>query len=370
MNLKYSLIYIFCFYLHGCGEAKKREILGDEPMADFYSLEDFDSVQKYDTHVHINVEDSAFINQAERNNFRLLTVNVNPHYYPSIEDQQEVALRLVEAYPQVLSYATTFNVTNWGGEEWQPQTISYLKKSFRNGAIAVKIWKNIGMELREKDGQFVMIDDPRFDPILDFIEKNNVPLIGHLGEPKNAWLPVEEMTIKGDQGYFTKNPKYHMYLHKEYPSYQDQIDARDRMLVKHPNLKFIGAHLGSLEWNIDKLANHFDQFPNVAVDMAARIPHLQFQSIDNWEKVREFIIKYQDRLIYSTDISVQSTSKPDEVKKGAYEKWKSDWKFFVTDEEISVSAFENKFKGLKLPRKVVDKIYKKNAETWFPGIGR
>lgn len=369
MKFKNYIIYILCFCLQGCGEAKKEQLLQNaDPETGFYSLEDFDSVQKYDTHVHINVDDSAFINQAERNNFRLLTINVNPPYYPSIEEQQEVALKLVEAYPQTLSYATTFNVANWGSEEWQQQTISYLEKSFGNGAIAVKIWKNIGMDLREKDGQFVMIDNPRFDPILDLIEKNNVTLIGHLGEPRNAWLPIEEMTITGDQSYFAKNPKYHMYLQKDFPSYQDQIDARDRMLVKHPNLKFVGAHLGSLEWNIDKLANHFDEFPNVAVDMAARVPHLQFQSIDNREKVRDFIIKYQDRLIYSTDLSIESISNPDELKKTMNDRWVSDWRFFVTDDEMKVSAFSTNLKGLKLPKAVIDKIYRGNAKKWFPSL--
>lgn len=369
MEVRHGLIYIFCFCLTGCDEAKKTPQLEDSLFEyDFYSLKDFDSVEKYDTHVHINVIDTVFLNQAKKNNFQVLTINVNTPYYPTIDDQQKIALDLIKIFPKTLSYGTTFNMEKWGSKEWESHTISYLEKSLRSGAIAVKIWKNIGMELREEDGKFVMIDDSRFEPILNFIEKNNLTLIGHLGEPRNAWLPIEEMTIAGDQSYFTKNPKYHMYLHKEYPSYDDQINARDRMLMKHPNLKFVGAHLGSLEWDVDKLANHLEKFPNVAVDMAARVPHLQFQSVDNREKVRKFIIKYQDRLIYSTDLGVHANSKPEEIEKSTRAKWLSDWKFFVTDEHMSVSAFENSFNGLKLPRKVVDKIYKKNAEKWFPGI--
>ncbi len=66
-----------------------------------------------------------------------------------------------------------------------------------------------------------------------------------------------------------------MYLHPEFPSYEDQIKARDHMLEKHPDLKFIGAHLGSLEWSADELAKRLDKFPNMVVDMAARISHLQ-----------------------------------------------------------------------------------------------
>ena len=94
-----------------------------------------------------------------------------------------------------------------------------------------------------------------------------------------------------------------MFLHPEYPSYEDQINARDHLLELHPDLIFIGCHLGSLEWNVDELAKRLDKFPNMAVDMAARICHLQYQSQRTAIKVRDFCIKYQDRLLYGTDLS-------------------------------------------------------------------
>ena len=71
-----------------------------------------------------------------------------------------------------------------------------------------------------------------------------------------------------------------MYLHPEMPSYEDQINARDNILAEYPGLDFIGAHLGSLEWNVDELARTLDRFPNMKVDMAARIGHLKNQSKD------------------------------------------------------------------------------------------
>ncbi|MBA4141291.1 MAG: amidohydrolase family protein [Segetibacter sp.] len=74
------------------------------------------------------------------------------------------------------------------------------------------------------------------------------------------------------------------------------------MLEKHPDLKFIGAHLGSLEWSIEELAKRLDKFPNMAVDMAARLSGLQYLAVTNWRGVRDFFIKYQDRLIYATDL--------------------------------------------------------------------
>ena len=366
----YLFLYISFLFLQSCGQTQKESADQKDLEPQFYTLEDFGSVEKYDVHVHINVDDTTFMEQAKEDNFRLLTINVNPSYYPPIEEQRSIALEQIESYPQRLAYATTFTVSGIDNPQWLPQTLRYLKESFEKGAIAVKVWKNIGMDIRDKEGKFIMIDDPRFDPVLDFIEENDVTLIGHLGEPRNAWLPIEEMTISGDKRYFSENPEFHMHQHPEFPSYEEQIEARDRMLEKHPNLRFVGAHLGSLEWNVDELARHLDEFPNVSVDMAARVSHLKYQAAKDWQKVHNFIIKYQDRLLYATDLSIRPTTDPIELKKRMHETWLRDWKFFVTDEKMNAPHFEGDFNGLKLPRPVVDKIFRKNAEHSFPGFNR
>ncbi len=334
----------------------------------YYTADDFPSVKKFNSHVHINIIDSIFIRQAAADNFRLLTVNVASSSSLAIVKQQEVALRLVKDFPEYLWYATTFSLENFNARGWRQKTLAYLKASFDKGAIAVKVWKNIGMELRDSKGRFVMIDDPVFDTIINFIEKNNITLIGHLGEPRNAWLPVDQMTVAGDRNYFAAHPKYHMYLHPEYPSYEEQVNARDQMLEKHPNLRFVGAHLGSLEWNVSELAKRLDKFPNMAVDMAERISHFQHQAVTDWKKVRDFFIRYQDRLIYATDEGVNASKPPAAAAKAAHENWLRHWNFFTSGEKMKVPKVDKEFNGLKLPKEVVDKIYLGNAEKWFPPI--
>ena len=367
LNLKILWLYSGCLFLQNCVSPVKNDTANQNvEKAEYYSAEDFTKVEKYDTHVHINADDSTFIEQAKKDNLRLLTVNVNSG--TSIDGQRSIAVRLIKAFPDRVAFATTFNLTNWETEKWQPQAIAYLKESFDKGAIAVKIWKNIGMELKDSNGKWVMIDDVRFDSLLNFIEKNNITLLGHLGEPRNAWLASDSMTVAGDKEYFSEHPQYHMFLHPENPTYEDQINARDNMLKKHPNLRFVGAHLGSLEWNVDELAKRLERFPNMAVDMAARISHLQFQSVKNWQKVYDFIVKYQDRLIYATDHGVDPKTNFVELNENVHDVRMSDWKFFVTNEEMAVPDFTETFKGLKLPKEVIDKIYRKNAEKWFPGI--
>lgn len=339
----------------------------EKPDTAFYTMQDFDSVEKVDAHVHINATVPYFAEQAAADNFKLVTINLDDvNEPPPMEEQQKFALQQIKLSPGRVAYTTSFSIRHFNDTGWLHQNITYMQNSFAQGAVAVKIYKVIGMALRDKKGKLVMIDDARFDTLINFIEQNNKTVVGHLGEPKNCWLPLDSMTIKGDRNYYKDNPVYHMYLHPEYPSYEAQIAARDNMLRKHPNLRFVGAHLGSLEWSVDELAKRLDEFPNMAVDMAARICHLQYQASKNWQKVHDFIIKYQDRLLYATDMVTDTTAKETELKAHVHSTWLNDWKFFTTDSTMTVNDFDGSFKCLHLPREVVDKIYHKNAEKWFP----
>ncbi len=329
---------------------------------------DFKTMNKIDAHIHVNTDSTAFLEAAVENNFRLLTINTYVSYYPEITKQRDLANFQQEKFPGRIAYAATFSLEGFEEPDWQEKTIAYLDESFEKGAIAVKVWKNIGMELKNKQGNFVMVDDTDFDPIFSYLAEKGIPVVGHIGEPKNCWLPLEEMTVKSDKEYFESHPKYHMYLHSEYPAYEDIVNSRDRMLEKHPDLKFIGCHLGSLEWSVDELGKRLKQFPNFAVDFAARIGHFQYQSKEDRERVRNFFIEFQDQLLYGTDLQTDGTDKPDELKARMSEKWQSDWTYFTTEKTISIPNIDGEFIGLNLPQKVIKKIYWQNARKWYPGL--
>ncbi|HQK70881.1 MAG TPA: amidohydrolase family protein [Bacteroidales bacterium] len=334
----------------------------------YYFEDDFAKVPKVDSHIHINSDDGVFEEIAAADNFILISLNVDHGDSASVRKQYEYAVASVQKHPGRVFFGPTFyfDTAGWGTEEWSSKIIAQLDKDLSApGAVTVKIWKNIGMVLRDRSGKFIMVDDPGLDPVVNFIKGKGFPITGHLGEPRNCWLPLAEMTVRSDSSYFARNPQYHMYLHPEYPSYEDQINARDRFLEKNPDLTFIGCHLGSLEWNVDSLAKRLDKFPNMAVDMSARICHLQYQALTNRKKVRDFCIKYQDRLLYGTDVGYSGSNNPEAFKKRMHETWLDDWKFFTSSLMMTSDKFDGKFAGLKLPRKVVDKIYFKNAVKWY-----
>jgi hypothetical protein len=327
----------------------------------YYTAEDFYSVRKVDTHTHPNTDHTALVEQAKEDLFTILAVNVDAPHYPSLDEQVRIALLQKKAGPQNVDFLTTFSLENWSSPDCAQLTIAGLHDGFQKGALGIKIWKNIGMVYKDSMGGFIMIDDPRFDPVIQFIKEQDKTVMGHLGEPKNCWLPIDSMTVNGDRNYYKNNPQYHMYLHPESPSYEEQISAGDRFLGKHPDVRFVGAHLRSVEWSVDELAKRLDRFPNLAVDMAARISHLQYQAQQDHEKVRNFLIRYKDRLIYATDAGMSEGSDPEKTKEALHERWMGDWKFFVTDEKLTSPQVNGEFSGMKLPKEVIDHIFYKNA---------
>lgn len=330
----------------------------------FYTMEDFPKVEKIDAHYHIYSAENNSMEQAQKDNFKLLAINVFTDGCEQVAEVQEQSSILIKKYPADFAYTTTFCLDGWDDSTWVESTISWIDKCVTESAIAVKVWKNIGMEFRDKDSTLIMIDDPKFDGIFAYLSKIGIPLVGHLGEPKNCWLPLEEMTTKNDSSYFSRHPIYHMYLHPEFPSYEEQIAARDRMLDKNPELIFIGCHLASLEWSVDELAAWLDKYPNTSVDMAARMGQLFYQTHENREKVRDFFIKYQDRILYGTDIIDRAQARV-EFENRIHETWLKDWEYLVTDNNMSSSLIDGDFNGLKLPKEVVDKIYARNAKKWY-----
>lgn len=320
---------------------------------------------KIDAHVHIRTENPEIVLEAKKENFKLLCVCTNKSDQAFVDKQMRIANKLQNQFPNDFFYITTFPMEGFEMPGWQDKIVSKLHQEFDSGAIGLKLWKDIGMVRRDSDGNFIMIDDPGFDKVLDFVASSNKTLMLHCGEPRDCWLPLDSMIGKQSKDYFKAHPEYYMYLHPECPDYDDQIAARDHLLAKHPNLRVVGAHLGSLEWSVDELAKRLDRYPNFAVDMAARICFLQAQ---DRQKVMDFIVKYQDRLIYGTDFII---SEGDDTKRGAADlkkEWWQDWKYFSTDKEMTSYNVKASFKGLDLNDSILRKIYYLNAQHWFPGL--
>ncbi|MET0209813.1 MAG: hypothetical protein ABW220_12285, partial [Burkholderiaceae bacterium] len=146
---------------------------------DHYTMADFARVQKIDAHVHLHNADPAFVLAARKLGFKLLTINVDYPDFPPIDDQERVAIKLHQAYPRDLAFAATFSVDGSDQPGWLDATRQRIDTAVKAGAVGVKVWKNIGMTLKNPDGSLVMIDDKRFAPVFDHLAQRGIPLLAH-----------------------------------------------------------------------------------------------------------------------------------------------------------------------------------------------
>jgi len=331
-----------------------------------YSESDFSRVEKIDTHVHLHGSLPEFMKRAQADGFRMLTINVNYSTFPPLPQQRSDALALQRQYPDRVAFATTFDAGNSKQPGWLARVESQLKEDLAQGAVGVKVWKDIGMQQRDPDGRAVMLDDVRFTPIFRLLEERGVVVLGHQGEPRNAWLPLEQMTTRGDRQYFTEHAEYHMFANAQWPSYEEQLAARDRLLARHPKVKFVALHLASLEWSADRIGEFLDRYPHASVDLAARLVHLKLQTSADRERVRQFFIRHQDQIVYATDLTRLPGQSDAAFADEAHAVWLEDWRFLSGGAELHSDEFDAPFQGLALPRVVLDKIYSTNARRLFP----
>jgi predicted TIM-barrel fold metal-dependent hydrolase len=318
---------------------------------------------KIDSHVHIRTTNPAIMEFARSEGFKLLTINTRSESRKYIDEQRKYAMNMKDRYPEDISWLATFSMENFEDPAWAGDVIQQLQDDLDRGAVGFKVWKDIGMTFRDSLGNFIFLDDPMFEPVLEFMQASGKPLLAHIGEPRNCWLPIDSMTVNGDKSYFANNPQYHMYLHPDYPSHERLMESRDKVLARYPELKLVGAHLGSLEWDVDVLAGRLDSYPNFAVDLAARVCHLQIQ---DREKVRNFLTKYQDRILYATDLGVRDGDFTD-TREWLQNEWHSDWAYFAGDTLMSSRNVDGRFRGLDLDESILRKIFYSNALTWYPG---
>jgi predicted TIM-barrel fold metal-dependent hydrolase len=327
-------------------------------------LEAFAQLRPIDAHIHVFNPDPAYAALLDRLHLGGLNICVTDNRdpeYANVELQRNLAFSIARGTGGRAAVCTTFSPYDFESPGFSQRVNTQLRQDFKQGALAVKVYKTIGMQIKTKAGQYLMPDDPAFDPIYKEIAALGRTVVAHFAEPDSCWAPPDPASP--DYSYYKEHPGEYAFLHPEWPSKASILDARDRLLAKHPKLRVIGAHLGSMETDVDQIAQRLSRYPNFAVDTAARVPYFMRQPR---EKVRAFILKFQDRLLYGTDLLFLPNEDPAKAMREWAATYQRDWKYFATGETIAFG--DKKVLGLQLPEPVLRKFFRENASRWIPGI--
>jgi predicted TIM-barrel fold metal-dependent hydrolase len=236
-----------------------------------------------------------------------------------------------------------------------------IQRAHKAGAKGLKILKTLGLYLRENitSGKLVKIDDPRFDPMWDACGQLNMPVAIHISDPVAFFTPTDRYNERYEE--LNNHPDWSFYDH-DFPSNAELIEARNRMFARHPKTQFIALHVGNFSENLENVSENLDRFPNMSVDIAARIGELGRQPRTS----RRFFDKYQDRILFGTDATPHGDEFPQQVfNDKLYEIY---FRFLETADEYFDYAPAKvppqgrwQIYGIELPESILHKVYNQNA---------
>jgi predicted TIM-barrel fold metal-dependent hydrolase len=327
----------------------------------------FEEILKIDIHSHLFEDSPLLVDMLRRNNLHVVNIAVRGTE-GHIEIMHRVAEDLHENHPDIFSFASTFDLTRIQEPDFAERTIRWLDETFERGAVMTKIWKEIGLEVKTPSGEFLLPDDPIFDPIYAHLARRGKPLLAHIAEPLDAWLPLDPESVH--YRYYSRTPEWHLHGREEFPHHSELIAARDNIMEKHPDLVVIGAHLGSLEHDVDEVARRLERYPNFYVDVAARTPDLARQPTG---KVRDFFLKYQDRIVYGLDAiwrPYRDGPRTEEERTAFVERleqrYRLDYAFYAGTDSLEYA--DRRVRALGLPETVLEKFYSGNAQRLLPEL--
>lgn len=270
-------------------------------------------------------------------------------------DQLVAQLKAIKASPHRDRFVmfTTLDLRNVGPGSGQ-KLAAQLEADVKAGAVGVgEIGKGFGLVYQKTDGTRLKLDDPELDPVWETAARLKIPVFIHVADPAEFWQPIDFTNERWLELALFDNRRYHD--RSRFPTFEELMGERDRLLARHPKTIWVLAHLGWHAQDLARLGRMFDQWPNLHAEVGAVLYDLGRQPFTG----HDFFVKYQDRLLFGKD-----SFQPDE--------YPYYWRVFETRDEYfdyyrDYHAFW-KLYGLGLPDSVLKKVYYANALRIIPGV--
>ncbi len=182
-----------------------------------------------------------------------------------------------------------------------------MEQDVSSGMRGLKVYKALGLEYRDEQEDFWRVNDQRLDPIWETAGKLRIPVLLHTADPPMFWQPVNEhnfwnVVLRGEYAWWS-------YYRKGFPSREELLAERNEVIRRHPNTLFVCPHMGSNASDLEAAADDLDTMPNLYYDVSARIPIMGLPGRRR-DRAREFLVAYQDRVLFGTDSIYDDTNVP------------------------------------------------------------
>jgi predicted TIM-barrel fold metal-dependent hydrolase len=255
----------------------------------------------------------------------------------------------------------------WDSEDWSDRAVAQVVEGKRLGAAGLKEFKRLGLFLRDANQQLIRIDDPKLAAVWDKCGELGLPVSIHVADPKAFWEPLNEQNERWEE--LRDHPSWWFGDRNKYPPREELLAALARVIARHPQTTFVTVHFANNAEDLEWVDEQLTQLPNMLADVAARIPEVGRHPP---ERVRELMIKHQDRFVFGSDFMVGSryilgSAGDDErpTDADAIRFFRKTWRFFETDDRDweHMTPIQGKWtiSSIQLPPEVLRKLYFDNA---------
>jgi predicted TIM-barrel fold metal-dependent hydrolase len=299
----------------------------------------------------------ALLPVMDRKNVRTL-VNLTGGYEQGLS---EAIVKFDRAHP---GRFLTFTEPAWAraNESGYPQRqADLIAQAAKQGARGVKVLKTLGLYLRSgvTSGKLIEVDDRRFDPLWEACAAFQLPVAIHVSDPVAFFLPTDRFNERYEE--LSAHPDWSFHG-RDFPSNDALLAARDRVFARHPKTQFVALHAGNFAENLGHVADRLDRYPNLHIDIAARIGELGRQP----RASAKFFDRYQDRILFGTDAVPRGVETPQQIFGDLlYEIY---FRFLETEDEYFDYAPASvppqgrwRISGIGLAEGVLRKVYLENA---------
>jgi predicted TIM-barrel fold metal-dependent hydrolase len=293
----------------------------------------------------------------DRKNIRAM-VNLTGGYDHGLA---EAVSKYDRAYPGRFYTFTEPSYSRFKEPDYPKLQAQAIEQAHRDGARGLKILKTLGLYLRENitSGSLVKIDDARFDPMWDACGQLNFPVAIHVSDPIAFFTPTDRFNERYEE--LNNHPDWSFHG-GDFPSNAELIAARNRVIARHPKTQFVVLHVGNFAEDLQNVSENLDRYPNMFVDLAARIGELGRQP----RTASKFFDKYQDRILFGTDATPHGDEFPQQVfNDKLYEIY---FRFLETEDEYFDYAPAKippqgrwRIYGIGLPETILKKVYYENS---------
>ena len=259
-------------------------------------------------------------------------------------------VKMTESYADFIYTFGSVDIDRMDDVDFASHVDATFKQYKSMGIKGLKFWKNIGLYSKDKSGRFFPVDDDRLRPIWEAAAKYELITLFHVADPKAFFTPADEKNEHYKE--LCQFPEW-IFYGPDFFTFEQMMEQQENMIATNPDTTFVIPHMGSYGENLDWVGAQLDKYPNMHIDIAARINVLGRQPYS----AREFLIKYRDRIMFGTDFNCCN---PTDFYPGHYRFLETFDECIEPYEKVWGKVFWNIY-GVGLPDDVLEKLYFKNA---------